>query len=377
MSSANEAQPSPAARPSTQAADPPPAIFAPIPVTALTDRFTPTMKRSKVAALRTRPESVLADIARLCDLAELPARSELTLVCDTSRRAPPSGGRTPPWLLEGALIALHRKGFDSVDAIAHPACHESPELDSVLRAHALSAIQRREATVEHKPRARMHALPKAFPEGILVSSHLVDRGVVALASASPSARGGAMELSLSLLGARAHRVRPWRERALVDLLAIQREVHPARFYIADATATHGDVILASRDPVALDAALTVWAGGDPWRVERLCVAHDDRLGVCDPREIELVGDASPDDRWNTYDRPPRPPPLRARPLSALRRALALAPLTRLREALDELHTDRIAWPLRERDAYARWRESNPWGRLDARYAREGALSPTV
>lgn len=313
------------------------------------------MSRSTVAALRARPETVLDDLRRLCALAGLPealaGAHGVTLTC---------GGT--PWQLDGVARALRGDGFDDLDALLPrgPRARRGA-LARVLHTQGISRRRGGDAPrVEVKPRARMHALPKAFPEGLFVPEGLAGRGAAQLGDLET----GAMACALALLGDRAHRVRPWRDRALVDLLAVQRELHPGLFALLDGTASHGGLLLASRDPVALDVVAARLAGLDPGRVERLRLAHDDGLGVADPRDIDLVGDGLTADRWNPYDLPARALPA-PRASSALRRFFSLPPFTRLLSETDALR-DKMR---------ARERPDGPWGDLYARYALTGTATP--
>jgi hypothetical protein len=53
-----------------------------------------------------------------------------------------------------------------------------------------------------------------------------------------------------------------------------------------------NVILASADQVAIDAVAAKLMGFDPLSIRYIRLAHDLGLGRGDPREIEIVGDAS-------------------------------------------------------------------------------------
>lgn len=313
------------------------------------------MTRSTVAALRARPETVLDDLQRLCALAGMPealaGAQGVTLTCSGT-----------PWQLDGVARALRGDGLGDLDALRPSgSAPRQDALTKVLRAQGIALRDQGDAArVELKPRARMHALPKGFPEGLFVPEGLAGRGAVQLGGLE----AGAMPCALALLGRRAHRVRPWRDRALVDLLAVQRELHPGLFAVLDGTTSHGGLLLASRDLVALDAVAARLAGVDPRGVERLRLAQEDRLGVSDPRDIHLVGDGLSGDRWNTNDLPRGPSPAPRAP-SALRRFFSLPPFTRLLSEADAL-----------RDALrARERLDGPWGRLFERYALTGA-APT-
>jgi hypothetical protein len=88
----------------------------------------------------------------------------------------------------------------------------------------------------------------------------------------------------------------------VDLLAIQKEIHPGVFAVMDGTfAGDGpgprcmvphekDILLASGDQVAIDAIAAKVMGFDPLKLDFIRLAHERGLGCGDPREIEVVGE---------------------------------------------------------------------------------------
>jgi uncharacterized protein (DUF362 family) len=92
-------------------------------------------------------------------------------------------------------------------------------------------------------------------------------------------------------------------KTLVDLLAIQKEIHTGMFAVTDGTICGNgagpramipvvkDYMLASDDMVAIDAVSAWLMGFDPLsEVECIRVAHERGLGVGDVREIEVVGE---------------------------------------------------------------------------------------
>jgi hypothetical protein len=89
---------------------------------------------------------------------------------------------------------------------------------------------------------------------------------------------------------------------LVDLLAIQKEIHPGIFAVMDGTFA-GDgpgprcmiphvknYILASGDMVAIDAVAAKMMGFDPLSIKFIRLAHEQGLGCGDVREIEVTGE---------------------------------------------------------------------------------------
>jgi hypothetical protein len=97
---------------------------------------------------------------------------------------------------------------------------------------------------------------------------------------------------------------------VVDLLAIQQEIHSGLFAMMDGTfAGDGpgpramrwhekDIVLASADQVAIDAISAKLQGFNPMDLKFIRLAHELGLGIGDPKEIEIVGhDVSAED-WN-------------------------------------------------------------------------------
>ena len=116
-----------------------------------------------------------------------------------------------------------------------------------------------------------------------------------------------------LLNTRRHYTHSWIHETLVDLLAIQKEIHSGLFAIMDGTtAGNGpgprtmypvvkNVMLASADQVAIDAVSAKMMGFDPMSLDYIRLAHEDGLGVGDPRDIEIVGDVdAAQENWNFH-----------------------------------------------------------------------------
>ena len=88
---------------------------------------------------------------------------------------------------------------------------------------------------------------------------------------------------------------------LVDLLAIQQEIHPGIFAVMDGAVAGdgagprtmipyaGNVLLASADQVAIDAISARIMGFDPLKIPYIKMAHDRGLGIGDVGQIEIAG----------------------------------------------------------------------------------------
>jgi hypothetical protein len=96
---------------------------------------------------------------------------------------------------------------------------------------------------------------------------------------------------------------------LVDLLTIQKEIHPGVFAVMDGTfAGDGpgprcmiphvkDYILASADQVAIDAVSAKMMGFDPMSLPFIRLAHEAGLGCGEVADIEIVGEDISEVNW--------------------------------------------------------------------------------
>ncbi len=360
-------------------------------------------KRTKVAILRTRPETVLDDHARLCELAGV--RSALapgatTILKDNiSWHYPFPSANTTPWQLEGTILALRRAGFGDLVCVQN-----KTEVTDAFKGEDLNRYKpvfRRLGVpvkfnflpadmswVVYRPKARMLALDRIYPEGIRIPDFFAGKNVVHLPTTKChiyTTTTGAMKNAFGgLLNHKRHQTHTFIHETLVDLLAIQREIHSGLFCVMDGTtAGNGtgprlmcpvqkDVILAAADQVAIDAVATKLMGFDPLQVKYIALAHEAGLGVGDPAQIELVGDVDAAREswgfeiglcfhqfaaWVTWFGPTR----------FLQGWLTRPPLLYLGNFYSFFYHDVLHWRLRERTVYESWLRESPWGRLFASY----------
>src|ERR1035438_2778652 len=76
------------------------------------------MAKSKVAVLKVKPETVLKDTERLCELAgmqqALDKKATTILKDNISWHYPFPGANTTPWQLEGTIQALRSSGYQDL-----------------------------------------------------------------------------------------------------------------------------------------------------------------------------------------------------------------------------------------------------------------------
>lgn len=278
------------------------------------------MPRPRVASLRTSPASVVEDYRRLMRLAgyrtvldpTIPLLVKLNL--SWTKYFPACSSQ--PWQLEGAIGALLEDGYDPArilpvenrTVVTDPwkGAHNNRWLP-VLERHGLRFQPLTEVPwTVHRFRAPLLKLNEIFPEGIEIPAIYPGRNILHLPTVKTHGHavttGSIKNAFGGLLKEVRHHAHKYMHEVLVDLMLMQRELHPAIFTVMDGTVCGdgagprtmkpvvADVILAGADPVAIDAVAARLMGFDPLRIPYLRMCHDRGLGVADPRDIELVGD---------------------------------------------------------------------------------------
>ena len=275
-------------------------------------RTTPT-----VAVVHTTPQTVLDDIGKAMRLAgyerALPKEYATLLKINISWQHYYPACSTTPWQLDGAIRALKADGYDNLI----PAHNGTVVVDAkegavknkhsaVERVHGLDALYLEDAKwVDFQPQDRMLALDRIYPNGFQIPADFIGKNVLHLPTMKThvfTTITGAMKNAFGgLLNHNRHWTHSAIHETLVDLLQIQKQIHPGIFAVTDGTFA-GDgpgpramrwhaknVILASADQVAVDAVAAKMMGFDPLGIEFIRLAHERGLGCGDMREIEIVG----------------------------------------------------------------------------------------
>jgi len=276
--------------------------------------------RAKVAVLKTRPETVIEDYARLMRLAEfetfLPKGVPTILKVNISWQKYYPACSTVPWQLEGVARALVESGYKDliaghngtvvVDSHQGERNNRQRPVQDRYGMKTLHVTDPDTEWMRYEPKAKMLVLDKVYPKGIFIPRLFPGKNVVHLPTVKThvfTTITGAMKNAFGgLLNYQRHWTHSVIHQTLVDLLSIQKEIHPGLFAVMDGTIA-GDgpgpramrvyvknFILASGDPVALDAISAKMQGFDPLKLEFIRLAHEHGLGVGDPREIEVVGE---------------------------------------------------------------------------------------
>jgi hypothetical protein len=248
--------------------------------------------------------------------------------------------------------------------------------------------------IPFRPKGDMLVLNQIFPEGLHIPDYFIGKNIVHLPTTKChlyTTTTGAMKNAFGgLLNTHRHYTHTWIHETLVDLLTIQKEIHPGLFALMDGTtAGNGpgprtmlpevkNVILASADQVAIDAVAAKIMGMDPLSIKYIRLAHEKGLGVGDPREIEIVGDTDvANENWGFkvggnlhgflawlawYG-----------PTKFLQPLLMRTPLVAFPIFVSEFGHDHVQWPLRFKRIAEDWQANTTWGQLFTRYQKEGYL----
>jgi uncharacterized protein (DUF362 family) len=353
---------------------------------------------------------VLEDYAHLFELAG--AREHLssgvtTIIKDNiSWHFPFPAANTTPWQLEGSIRALRHDGFDDLVCVQNKTvvtdAFKGEDLNGyvpIFRAYDIPVLYNFKDTdmrwVAYQPTARMRVLNSIFPEGIHVPDYFFGKNIVHLPTVKChiyTTTTGAMKNAFGgLLNTRRHYTHSWIHETLVDLLAIQKEIHSGLFAVMDGTtAGNGpgprtmypeikNVVLASSDQVAIDAVAARLMGFDPMRIEYIRLAHEDGLGIGDPRQISLVGDEDlANESWNFHVGDNGASRVGDivwfGPLKPVQNVLMRTPLVNLFILGSEVYHDYYRWPARDRGVFESWLANTGWGQLFQEYHRAGALA---
>jgi uncharacterized protein (DUF362 family) len=356
------------------------------------------MARSRVAVLKTTPETVLKDYGRLAELAGMrdaldPAATTI-LKDNISWHFPFPSANTTPWQLEGAVLALNACGAKAITCVQNKTvvtdAFKGEDLNNyvpIFRKYGIPVLfnfrEEDMRWVQYQPKAKMHVLHTIFPEGIMIPDYFAGKNIVHLPTVKChiyATTTGAMKNAFGgLLNTKRHYTHSWIHKTLVDLLAIQKEIHSGIFAFMDGTTVGNgpgprtmipmvkNYILASADQVAIDAVAAKMMGFDPLSLEFIRVAQDDGLGTGDVREIEIVGEDISRESWG-FKVGNNGASLFGNlawfgPLRGLQKLFFHTPMVHLFILGSEVYHDYYRWPLIDRRIFETWRKDTGWGRL--------------
>lgn len=360
------------------------------------------MTKAKVAVIKTKPKTILEDIEHLMHIASfeqtLKAGTTTILKDNISWHFPFPAANTTPWQMEGTILALRNAGYQDIVCVQNKTvvtnAFKGEDLNNyvpILRHYNIPILYNFKESdikwVEYRPKSKMHVLNMIYPEGITIPEYFFGKNIVHLPTVKChiyTTTTGAMKNAFGgLLNTKRYYTHSWIHKTLVDLLAIQKEIHTGIFAVMDGTtAGNGpgprtmypvvkDYILASADQVAIDAVSAKMMGFDPMSIEYINVAHQDKLGIGDVREIEIVGDDISGESWG-FSVGNNAVSLFGNlawfgPLKGLQKLFFHTPLVNVFILGSEVYHDYYRWPLKDRKVFEQWKKETHWGRLFQKY----------
>ncbi|MFX0009335.1 MAG: DUF362 domain-containing protein [Candidatus Hermodarchaeota archaeon] len=312
---------------------------------------------SKIYILKTKPKTILQDYSKLMDLAEYQKyfnkeeKIIIKLNLSWSKFFPSCS--SPPWQLEGVLKALTEGGFKPNNIFTAENRTVVTNIEKGLKGNKWNPIIEKYG-VRFIPLTRIPFIPyesirskfidlktqslhvldsKVFPNGFKIPKFYVGKPIIHLPTMKTHGHTGAVGGDLNqtkgemknggitcamknafggLLTKRRHFSHQYMSEVLVDLLIIQKQIHPQILAVVDGTVC-GDgagprtmipriknYLLAGYDQVAVDAIVAKMMGFDPLSLPAIKLAHDEGLGCGDVDQIEIIGEDISNVNWEFH-----------------------------------------------------------------------------
>lgn len=359
-----------------------------------------------VAVVKTTSATVLDDIQRAMQMAglnsALDAKATTILKDNISWHFPFPGANTTPWQLEATILGLRKNGFADLSCVQNKTVvtdafkgEDLNKFTSILKKYQIPTLfnfkDEDMKWVEYRPKTPLLVLDQIFYEGIRIPEYFFGKNIVHLPTVKChiyTTTTGAMKNAFGgLLATHRHYTHSWIHETLVDLLAIQKEIHTGIFAVMDGTtAGNGpgprtmypeekNVILASADQVAIDAVAAKMMGFDPLGIKYINLAHERGLGCGDVREIKVVGEdiSTVDWKFSVGDNGASlvGDLLWFSPLRKFQNLFFRTPLVNFFIFGSEAYHDYYRWPFRDRRTFNKWRKQTQWGKLFESYPPVG------
>ncbi|NNF05669.1 MAG: DUF362 domain-containing protein, partial [Candidatus Eisenbacteria bacterium] len=281
------------------------------------------MAKSVVSVIKASPESVLEDVGKAMKAANvtefIKPGNDTCLKINITWHLYMPGTSTTPWQLEGTIRHLIENGH-SPDSLwgVHNDTVVVDSRDGEVNNKVLPVCKKYNTKctylndddqewLEYTKTDKMLVLPKVFEKsGIRIPKFLVGKNIIHMPTVKThvfTTITGAMK---NAFGGLLHFDRHWTHavihETLVDLLRIQKDIHPGVFAITDGIYC-GDgpgprairphvkgYFLASGDQVAIDAISAKMMGFDPMTIPFIRIAHEQGLGCGDVRDIDVQGE---------------------------------------------------------------------------------------
>ena len=270
--------------------------------------------------MKTSPETVLDDTRAIMGLADyqrfLPKDQDILIKLNLSWTKYFPSCSSQPWQVEGVVRTLIEDGYsrENLIPVENKTVVTNPVKGArnnkwlpILDKYGLEFVPLPDVEWMVYPfKSPLLKLNEIFPEGILIPKIYVGKSILHLPTVKThghSTTTGAVKNAFGgLLKEVRHYAHKYIHEVLVDLLYMQRELHPGLFVVMDGTVCGNgagprtmlpeirNIVLASGDSLAIDAVAAKIMGFDPMDIPYIRMAHERGLGVGDLREVEIAGE---------------------------------------------------------------------------------------
>ena len=297
-----------------------------------------TRNKSQIFVVKTTSKTILEDYKKLMYLAQykdffdINEKIIIKLNLSWSKFFPSCS--SPPWQVEGVLKTMIEDGYNPRKIFTAENETVVTNIERGIQGNRWGSIIKKYG-VWFVPLTRIPFVPyeslrpkfikfknkelhvldkKVFPKGFSIPGFYMGKSIIHLptmkthghttvTSAMKNAFGG-------LLTKRRHYSHQFISEVLVDLLIVQKQIHPQTLAIVDGTVC-GDgagprtmipriknYLLAGYDQVAVDTVVSKMLGFDPLKLPAIKLAHDEGLGCGDFDQIEIIGEDISSINWN-------------------------------------------------------------------------------
>ena len=311
--------------------------------------------KPQIFVLKTTPETILEDYSKLMHLANYEKhypKDQKTIVklnLSWSKFFPACS--SPPWQVEGVLKTMVEDGYSPRKIFTAENRTVVTNIAKGLKGNKWAPIIKKYGTwfvpltkvkfvpyESLKPKflalknKNLHVLDtKIFPEGFRIPLIYYGKRIIHTPTIKTHGHTGAIGGSLKytegamkhggitgamknafggLLTKRRHFSHQFMSEVLVDLLIIQKQIHPSIMAVVDGTVCGDGAgprtmipriknhLLAGYDQVAVDTVVAKMLGFDPLKLPAIKLAHDEGLGCGDFDQIEIIGEDVSEVNWN-------------------------------------------------------------------------------
>jgi len=281
---------------------------------------------SKVYVSKITPKTIISDYQKLLRkssyLKTFDRSQQIVIKINLSWTRFYPACSTWPWQLEAVLKTLIEDGIKPKDILA---VENKTVVTNVVKGSSnnkwLSVLKKYgvkmryltdEPYVEYQPKAKMLVLGDDFGK-IMLPKIIIGKNIIHLPTMKMhvfTTNTGAMKNYFGMLRTTRHYAHRNIHETLVDLLAIQKEIHPGQFAIMDGSIVGKgsgprameweikDYLLASSDLVAIDATAAKMMGFNPLKLNYLKIAAKHNLGQADPAKIQIIGEDISQVNWH-------------------------------------------------------------------------------